>query len=143
MKTILFVAALALVGCSKKSENNSAQAATGPSCADAIAKAVGAMPAGPGGGDVQTKLKDIMTTRCTEDKWPAAVVECYATQVTDMASMKKCREQIPGPAQQKLMGEIRTVMMNAGGAGPMHAPSMPPHAGAAAPAGAPAAPEAK
>lgn len=130
MKTILFVAALAIIGCSKKDESKSAQAAGGPSCADAIAKAVGAMPAGPGGGDVQAKLKDIMTTRCTEDKWPAAVVECYATQVTDMASMKKCREMIPGPEQQKLMGEIRSVMMQAGGAGPMHGAPAPAGSGA-------------
>jgi hypothetical protein len=124
MKTILLVAALALVGCSKKSDSG-AGAAAGPSCADAIAKAVGAMPAGPGGGEVQGKLKTVLTTRCTEDNWPAAVVTCYATEAKDMASMRKCREGLPADQQDRLMGEIRAVMMSAAGTGggPMHAPA--------------------
>ena len=132
MKMILFAAVLALTGCKKKSETTAA----GPSCADAIAKAVNAMPGGPGGGDVQAKLKTIMTTRCTDDKWPADVINCYATQATDMASMKKCREMLPADKQQALMNEIRAVMMGAaasGGGGPMHgAPS--PSGSAADPA---------
>ena len=133
MKTILFMAALALVGCKKKSETT---AAAGPSCADAISKAVGAMPGGPGGGDVQAQLKEIMTRRCTEDAWPPEVVSCYATQATDMASMKKCRETLPADKQQKLMTEIRGVMMGAAGAGggPMHGGgAAPPATGSAAP----------
>jgi hypothetical protein len=139
MKTILFVAALALglAGCKKKSETTAA----GPSCADAIAKAVGAMPGGPGGGDVQAKLKTIMTTRCTDDKWPADVINCYATKATDMATMKQCREMLPADKQQALMNEIRAVMMGAAGAGggPMHgAPSG--SAAPAEPAGSAAAP---
>jgi hypothetical protein len=118
MKTILFAAALLLGGCSKKSEGGSA----GTSCADAAAKAVSSLPAGPGGGDVQTKLRGILTTRCTEDKWPAATVECYATQVKDMQGMRTCRETLPAEHQQKMMAEIRTVMMGAAGSGggPMH-----------------------
>ncbi len=146
MKKILFVAALAAVGCSKKSGTTTG----GPSCAEAVTKAVGAMPGGPGGGEVQTKLQSIMTTRCTEDKWPPAVVTCYATTVTDMASMKKCREMLPQDQQTKLMTEIRTVMMGAAGAGggPMHGGGAPagsaeaPSGSAAAPAGSdmPAAP---
>ena len=133
MRMILFAAVLAFAGCKNKDSDNAA----GPSCADAIAKAVGAMPGGPGGGSVQAQLKTIMTNRCTEDHWPAAVINCYATQVTDMASMKKCRETLPPDQQQKLMGEIRTVMMSAAGAGggPMHgAPSAPVPEGSAAPA---------
>ncbi len=131
MMKILFAAAVVIGGCGKKSDGD--KAASGPSCADAVTKAVGAMPAGPNGGGVQDKLKEIMTTRCTEDKWPAEVVSCYATSVTDMKSMKKCREMLPQEQQQKLMGEIRTVMMGAAGAGggPMHdtsAPSEPPPA---------------
>jgi hypothetical protein len=137
MKTILLMAALALVGCKKKTETSAAE---GPSCADAIAKAVGAMPGGPGGGTVQAQLKELMTRRCTEDKWPAEVVSCYATQVTDMASMKTCREKLPQDKQTALMTEIRGVMMGASGAGggPMHgAPSAhPAAAGSAAPGSA-------
>jgi len=141
MKTILLMAALALVGCKKKTDTS---AAGGPSCADAIAKAVGAMPGGPGGGTVQAQLKELMTRRCTEDKWPAEVVNCYATQVTDMMSMKQCREKLPQDKQTALMTEIRGVMMGASGAGggPMHgAPSAAPAAGSGEAAGsaAPAA----
>ncbi|HEY5947727.1 MAG TPA: hypothetical protein VIV40_19640 [Kofleriaceae bacterium] len=131
MKTILFVAAIALLGCKKK--DNEGAAGSGPTCADAVAKAVGAMPGG-GTGEVQSQLKSIMTTRCTEDAWPPAVIKCYATEVTDMASMKKCRESLPADKQQRLMTEIRGVMMGAaGGAGPMHGGGEP------APAPAPAA----
>lgn len=119
---LALMAALATTGCSKKSETGTA--AGGPSCADAVSKAVNAMP-GPGGGEVKPKLQQIMTTRCTEDKWPADVINCYATQVSDMASMKKCREMLPQDAQQKMMGEIRAVMMSAGGGGPMHGPGGP------------------
>ena len=113
MKKILFVAALAVVGCGKKSEST----ASGPSCADAVGKAVSAMPAGPTGGEVQAKLQSIMTTRCTEDKWPEAARTCYATTVKDMASMKKCREMLTQEQQDKVMTEIRSVMMGAAGAG--------------------------
>lgn len=127
--------ALASAGCKKKSSATAA----GPSCADAIGKAVGAMPGGPGAGDVMAQLKELMTRRCTEDAWPPEVIKCYATEVTNMASMKKCREQLPADKQQKLMNEIRGVMMGASGAGagPMHgAPSAepPPAGGSAAPA---------
>lgn len=133
MMKILFVAALVAAGCGKKSETT----ASGPSCADAVSKAVEAMPSGPGGGEVQAKLKTIMTTRCTEDKWAPTAVNCYATTVTDMASMKKCREMLTQDQQAKLMAEIRAVMMGAAGTGggPMH--------GGGAPSGgeAPSAPQ--
>ncbi|HSD91348.1 MAG TPA: hypothetical protein VLB44_27680 [Kofleriaceae bacterium] len=139
--TVAVMAALAMTGCSKKSDKGST--AGGASCGDAISKAVGAMPGG--GGEVQAKLQQILTTRCTEDKWSAEVINCYATQASDMASMKKCREMLPPDEQQKVMGEIRAVMMSAGGGGPMHpgggGPMMggpggaPPAGGAAPPAG--------
>lgn len=141
---LALMAALATTGCSKKSDKGSA--AGGPSCADAIGKAVNAMPGGPGGGEVKAKLQQIMTTHCTDDKWPADVVNCYATQASDMASMKKCREMLPPDAQQKMMGEIRAVMMSAGGGGPMHGPGGPMMGGAGGtppappPAGGEAAP---
>ncbi len=135
MMKILFAAALVITGCSKKSETK--PAASGPSCAEAVSKAVGAMPGGPGGGEVQAKLQTVMTTRCTEDNWPAEVRSCYATTVTDMASMKKCRETLPQEQQQKLMTDIRTVMMGAAGAGggPLHGAPTPAPAQAPAPAG--------
>ena len=128
MMKILFVAALVVTGCSKKSETT----ASGPSCADAVGKAVAAMPAGPTGGDVQSKLQTIMTTRCTEDNWPPAALTCYATTVKDMASMKKCREMLSQDQQTKLMTEIRSVMMGAASAG---GGPMPMHGGGAPTAG--------
>jgi hypothetical protein len=83
---------------------------------------------------VQEKLKTILTTRCTEDKWPAAVINCYATNATDMASMKSAASRCLPIKQQKLMGEFARVMMGAaGGGGPMHGAGAP---AGAAPAGA-------
>jgi hypothetical protein len=121
MKKIVFAAVLVIAGCSKKSEE-AGGAPAGTSCAEAAEKAVGALPAGSNGGEVQTKLRGILTTRCTEDKWPAATVECYATQVKDMSGMRKCRETLPKEQQDKMMTEIRAAMMGAAGAGggPMH-----------------------
>lgn len=160
MKTILFVAALAMLGCSKKSDDGDKAGGGGnaraTACGDAAARAVGKLPAGASGGEVQAKLKTIIATRCTEDQWPTTTVHCYATQVNDMADMKKCRETLPKEQQDKLMGEIRAVMAGAaGGGGPMHggggggapaptptpAPAAPePAAEGAAPGGPPAAP---
>lgn len=146
MKNLLVIAALIFAGCGKKSGGSDA-----PSCADAISKAVGAMPGGPGGDEVKTKLQAVMTTRCTEDKWSAEVIKCYATEVKDMASMKACRSKLTQEQQDKAMNDIRSVMMGAmggAGGGPMHGagdspPPMPPDgsgmqpppAGSAAPAG--------
>ena len=128
LASIAFV--LLAVGCSKKESADQAKgsAAPGISCADAIGKAVAVMPAGPNGAEVVAKLKTIMTARCETDAWTVAARECYATQVKDMAGMKKCRESTLTPEQnQNVMTEIRAVMMAgaaagaaAGGGGPMH-----------------------
>ena len=68
-----------------------------------------------------------MTNRCETDRWSAAALECYATQVKDMSGMKKCRETTLTPEQNTaVMTEIRAAMAAAagGGGGPMHgAPS--------------------
>ncbi|MDQ3367293.1 MAG: hypothetical protein M3680_17865 [Myxococcota bacterium] len=146
MQNLVIAAVLVLVGCSKASKDKpepgatgdqpGAAATSGPTCAEAAAKAVGALPAGSDAGEVQTKLTAILTTRCTEDRWPAATIECYATQVKDMMGMRTCRETLPPEHQQKMMTEIRTVMMGAAGAGggPMHGtPAADPTAPAPAP----------
>ena len=122
MKHLLLVAVLAASGASSKhapaSETGSAAA-----CADGAAKAVSALPGGLTGpaAEVPAKLRAILTARCTEDRWPAAPIDCYA-KVHDMMGMKACRELLPADQQQKLMTEIRTVMMGAAAGG------MPPHA---------------
>jgi hypothetical protein len=128
MKHLLLMAALLATGaCSKKSTDlGSAAPGTPAACANAAAKAVAALPAGGPGGpasEVPAKLQAIVTARCTEDKWTVATIDCYATQVHDMSGMKKCREMLPADQQQKLMTDIRTVMMSAAGGG-----AMPPHA---------------
>lgn len=117
MKWIL-VAALLTAACGKKSDSGAA-----PSCADAIGKAVGSLPAGSGGGGIQAQLRTILTTRCTEDKWPAATIQCYAT-VTNMQGMRACRESLPPALAQKVQNEIRGAMTGAGG--PMHGGPMGP-----------------
>jgi hypothetical protein len=123
MKHVLIVAALLLaVGCEKKSQTS------GPSCADAVEKALGAMPGGPGAGDeIKGKLRAIYTKHCTDDKWSADAIKCFANDVKDMLGMKACREKLTAAQSDALMGEVRATMMGAAGAGggPMH-PSMPP-----------------
>lgn len=100
---------LALAGCSKK--------AAGPSCEPAITQGVDRMSKGPAtGATITGKLKTIMIRRCTEDKWPAAVIKCYET-VDSMAGMKKCREGLDPAASERLVGEIRTVMLTQGAGG--------------------------
>ena len=123
MKIAYVTLLLCAVACGKKESATPA----GPSCADAIGKAVGGFPQSPGSEPIIAKLKTVMTTRCESDQWSAAARTCYATQVTDMAGMKKCRETTLTKEQNDaVMGEIRTAMTGAGGAGggPMHgAPS--------------------
>jgi len=128
MKLASIALVLLAVGCSKKESADQAKGSAPPpgiSCADAIGKAVAVMPAGPNGAEVVAKLKTIMTARCEADTWTVAARECYATQVKDMAGMKKCRESTLTPEQnQAVMTEIRAAMMASGaatgGGGPMH-----------------------
>lgn len=132
MKMIVFVAALALAACSKDSGNagqgSATTAAAGATCEQAGTNAVSALPATGPAAAIQAKLKEVITTRCNEDKWPAASIDCYANQVKDMAGMKKCRATLPQEQQQKLLNMIRGVMMGAmGGDGPMHPGGAAPH----------------
>lgn len=125
MKIALFAAALALatIGCKKEDKT----AATGSGAAGAAgagdcSKVTAAVDAMIGGGpmagaavDVAPKLKQIMLTRCTEDKWPQTVIDCYANDAKDMGGMKKCREGLAPELSQKLVNEIRTTMSSAAG----------------------------
>jgi hypothetical protein len=126
MKHLILIAALLFAGCGKKSSS-------GPSCADAIDKAVAAMPGGPGGDEMKGKLRGIFTKHCTEDKWNADVIKCYANDAHDMQSMKACREKLTPEQQQAVMSDVRATMMGAmGGGGPMHGgPAMGGSAGSA------------
>jgi hypothetical protein len=134
----LAAAALALGGCEKKEPAGAAAGGDGAvTCASAIAKAVRALPAGtsPAAGDVQSQLAGALTTRCTEDKWPASVIKCY-DGATGMAAMTACRKQLAPELAERAVADIRAAMM--AGAAAMGAAHGAAAAGAAA-AGAAAA----
>jgi hypothetical protein len=81
-------------------------------CAQVADKAVGGL--GPGGGPVKEKLRPIYEKRCTDDKWPAEVMECFA-KAEGMPALKKCRLNLPEVAKQNLIDQIGMVMNAAGG----------------------------
>lgn len=118
MKTILFCAALALVGCKKGSSASS--------CADAINKGVDTMTAAGAKRmegappemkakmeEAVVKLKGVITNRCTEDKWSADVIDCYS-KAEKREDLKACRSKLPQDQQAKLQAEEIQVMMGTG-----------------------------
>ena len=169
MKAILFCSALALftVGCKKGSSASS--------CADAINKGVDTMMAAGAKrmegappemkakmDEMAVKLKGVITNRCTEDKWPADVIDCYS-KAQKRTDLRDCRNKLPQDQQAKLQSEETSVMLGAGFGGGMRphgdmggsgmagsgmAPpatdgsAMAPAGSAAAPAGSAAAPAA-
>ena len=58
---------------------------------------------------IKEKLQAVYTRRCTEDKWPADVLRCYAGAV-GMSAMKLCRGKLPAEQGTKLQAEIMGVM---------------------------------
>ena len=120
MKAILFCSALALVGfgCKKGSSASS--------CADAINKGVDTMMAAGAKRmegappdmkakmeETAVKLKGVITNRCTEDKWPADVIDCYS-KAQKRTDLRDCRNKLPEDQQQKLQAEEQSVMLGAG-----------------------------
>lgn len=107
--------------------------------------------------EVSGQLKQAITNRCTEDKWPEEVIKCYGNAAS-MEELRGCREKLPADQQAKLKNEEMQVMMKSMGAGGMPgahsmggeggpgmggAPVPPPAEGSAAtppPAGSAAAP---
>ncbi|MEO8846347.1 MAG: hypothetical protein ABI591_33300 [Kofleriaceae bacterium] len=118
MKTILFCTALTLLGCgSKKGAGN---------CAEAIGKGVDTMMAAGAKRmenappeqkakmeEAAVKLKGVITNRCTEDKWPAEVVDCYST-AQKREDLRNCRAKLPPESAAKLQKEEMEVMIGAG-----------------------------
>ncbi len=144
-KLIWIIVAVALVACSKKSDDAGKGAAGGggtagggevPTCAAAVGKAISTLGAGMEASGLKEKLLGIYTTRCTEDKWPAEVIQCYDAAV-GMPGMTACRGKLPPEMGQKLITEIRAAM--AGAAATMGRPPMG-HGGTGAPAGGSGAP---
>jgi hypothetical protein len=143
MKTIVVVLVVALLGCGSKKGGAS-------ECADAINKALDAMMAanikrmeGMGGDQgsamktamesMSTKLKGVLTNRCTEDKWSSEIIEC-TSKASTRDELKACQAKLPPEQAAKLQTEIIEVMRS--GMGPMGM-GMRPHRmdGATPPAG--------
>ena len=108
MKHLLVIAAL-LVGCSK----------SGSDCATAIGKGMEKFSEKARSGnpemqqamnDVAGKLKDTLIKRCTEDKWPSEVVNCFTT-AADRPAMQECQSKLSDDQREKVMADIRSVMM--------------------------------
>ncbi|MBV8756257.1 MAG: hypothetical protein JO257_03210 [Deltaproteobacteria bacterium] len=91
--------------------------------------------------EMGASMKQVMTNRCTEDKWPADVLKCYEG-AGSVEEIRKCREMLPQDQQQKLRADEQQVMMKAmGAAGGPGMGAMPPgHEGMGGPGmGGPAA----
>ena len=132
MKVILFLSMLAL-GCGSK------KAGSASACSDAVTKGVDTMMAAGAkrmeamGGmppemkqkmdDAAVKLKQVITNRCTEDKWSTEIIDCYQ-KATTREDLKACRAKLPPEQSAKLQAEEMQVMSSMmGGMGGMR----PPH----------------
>lgn len=135
MKTIGLLVALSLVAGCKKGGSSASQ------CADAIGKGVDKMIAlrkekmdeskmppelkarmeerAKKMDEVSGALKQAITNRCTEDKWPEDVIKCYGN-ASSMEELRSCREKLPADQQTKLKSDEMQVMLKSmGGAGGM------------------------
>ncbi len=74
-------------------------------------------------GEVATALKQAITNRCTEDKWPEEVIKCYDTAAS-MEELRACRQKLPADQQTKLQSEEMQVMMKTMGGGMGGPPGM-------------------
>lgn len=135
----VIVVVVALAACGKKGDDAKGSAGGGgatPACAAAAGKAVASLPPG-GDPGVRTKLQDIYSKRCTEDKWSAEIIKCYES-AAGMVGLQACRAKLPPEQGQRLLAEIMAAMAAASGAGARPPMGHPGGAGAP-PAGAPPA----
>ncbi|MFT3696910.1 MAG: hypothetical protein QM831_27460 [Kofleriaceae bacterium] len=124
MKTILLSCAIALVGISgcKKGGGN----------CDAVAKGVDTMTANGSKRmenappemkakmeEASGKMKGVLVKRCTEDKWAADVIDCYAG-AQKREDLRDCRKKLPEDQAGKLQKEEMEVMMGMGMGGMGH-----------------------
>jgi len=68
--------------------------------------------------EAMAKLRNALTQRCTEDKWPPEVVSCF-TIVTSMKDMQTCQSKLTEEQRAKLRADLNEVMAG------MRAPRMP------------------
>jgi hypothetical protein len=55
------------------------------------------------------KLKTALTTRCTEDKWPSEVIDCYES-TSSPDDMRKCRQKLPAEQADRVRTEEVALM---------------------------------
>jgi hypothetical protein len=150
MKTIVLVVLVVVAGCGGKK---------GPDCNESVAKGIEAATATLGGHSTSpqmmasmvsamNQLKVAVTKRCTEDKWPAEVVNCFGG-AKDMGDLQGCQSRLDKDLRDKLNADIREIRNSRQRTPdvPGHPPTLSPGSGAApgspdtgsaAPAGAPA-----
>ena len=139
--TFVMIALLAAAGCSKKGSS-----ASSSDCEAAIAKGTDSLlatvksrAASPQMQESMTemvgKMKTTLTTRCTEDKWSAEVIECF-TKLTSQAEMRTCEQKLTEDQRTKWRNDMRQIMGSMR-MGPGHPPALgssaPPAAGSGAP----------
>jgi hypothetical protein len=120
MIAVAVALAVALVACSKKSDDAGKGGAAGggdaAACADAIAKGVSSLSGGPEAAGVKDKLQAIYSKHCTENKWSDEVLRCFET-ASGMTGLRTCRGKLPPDQASKLQAEIMGAMT--GGMGGM------------------------
>lgn len=63
--------------------------------------------------DKGEKLKAVIAKRCTEDKWPSDVIDCYS-KAASMPDIKACRGKLSPELSAKLQSEELQAMMGGG-----------------------------
>jgi hypothetical protein len=119
MKIILFAVAVAALGCGGKKSSDACGEAVGKGVDAMMAEGAKRMESAPAEiktklGEAGVKLKEVITKRCTEDKWSAEVIDCYS-KVTNRQDVAACRAKLPADQGAKLRNEEIQVMTQAMG----------------------------
>ena len=121
--------AVALVGCGKHRVED-----VGTRCADAAKKGVAAMlqrqrarlASAPLPDDIRAtmeertkqlellapRLEAVFANHCVDDRWPAAVIDCYA-KAAGIDAQRTCRQLLPPDAQQKVQADEMNLVAGA------------------------------
>ncbi len=132
MRFVGLAAVLLVVGCKKSDDAGAAAAGDTSTCAGAIESGLKTMMDARGklidarlgsatdGGEKKAKmlersqkvveqLRAPLTTRCTEDKWSAEVVTCFAT-VTKREEIQACLAKLPHDIEKKANDDVMKAM---------------------------------
>ena len=139
MKTIVFCAALALLGCKKGGGGDCANA-IGPSIDKMTAAGAKRMEAANVAPEMKakmdeaaSKLKVAIINRCTTDKWSSDVVDCYK-KAEKREDLSACRAKLPEDQAKALhtdeLGVMTSLGVGRGMMGGHGGPGGPPSMGA-------------